>query len=104
MSQEMQQGKKPRKVDAKKGVTRKSAEMPAGEGSPAPVVATMSAMPKASQAKPRAEAKSMRVSIEETIRLRAYEIYLQRGATPGNPHEDWNVAEREVRAHFGQEA
>jgi len=104
MSQEMPQGKKPRKVTAKKGVAAKSAEMPVAEGSPAPVVAATSAIPKTSQAKPRTKAKSMQVSIEDVIRLRAYEIYVQRGATPGNPHEDWNVAEREVRAHFGQEA
>jgi hypothetical protein len=50
-----------------------------------------------------AKARSVQVSIEEVIRLRAYEIYLQRGGTPGNPREDWNVAEREVRAHFGRE-
>jgi hypothetical protein len=104
MSQEMPQGKKPRKVAARKGVTKKSAEVPMGEGSPAPIVAAASVMPKTSQAKPRSKAKSMQVSVEDIIRLRAYEIYLQRGATPGNPHEDWNVAEREVRAHFGQEA
>jgi hypothetical protein len=104
MSQEMPQGKKPRKVAAKKDVTKKSAEMPVGERSPAPVVAATSVMPKTSQARPRVKAKPMQASIEDVIRLRAYEIYLQRGATPGNPHEDWNVAEREVRAHFGQEA
>ena len=54
--------------------------------------------------KAKTKAKSLQVSIEDIIRLRAYEIYLQRGATPGNQHEDWKVAEREVRAHFGQEA
>jgi DUF2934 family protein len=104
MSQEMSQGKKPRKVAARKGATKKSTEKPVVEETPAPVVAATSATLKASKAKPRAMSKSMQVSIEDVIRLRAYEIYLQRGATPGNPHEDWNVAEREVRAHFGQEA
>jgi hypothetical protein len=104
MSQEMPDGKKPRKVAAKKGVTKKSAERPTVEETPMPVVAATSATPNASKVKPRAKTKSMQVSIEDVIRLRAYEIYLQRGATPGNPHEDWNVAEREVRAHFGQEA
>jgi len=45
MSQEMPQGKKPRKVTAKKGVAAKSAEMPVAEGSPAPVVAAPPVQP-----------------------------------------------------------
>ena len=36
--------------------------------------------------------------LEEEIRLRAYELYLERGGTPGNESEDWLIAEREVRA------
>lgn len=35
---------------------------------------------------------------DEEIRRRAYEIYLERGSTPGNESDDWLVAEREVRA------
>ncbi|HJY87581.1 MAG TPA: DUF2934 domain-containing protein [Candidatus Acidoferrales bacterium] len=35
---------------------------------------------------------------EEEIRLRAYEIYLARGATPGFELEDWLQAERELRS------
>ncbi len=31
------------------------------------------------------------------VRLRAYELYLQRGATPGNELADWLQAERELR-------
>jgi hypothetical protein len=104
MSEEMTQGKKPRKAGAKKGVTKKPAEMLTVEETPMPAVAATSATPKTPQAKPRTKDKSMQVSIENIIRLRAYEIYLQRGATPGNPHEDWNLAEREVRAHFGSAA
>ena len=117
MSQEMPQGKKPRKVAANKGVTKKSAEIPEVEETlgPAlvPVIAATSVTLKASnaqpsrakpKAKPVTKAKSLQVSIEDIIRLRAYEIYVERGATPGNPHEDWDVAEREVRAHFGQQA
>jgi len=33
---------------------------------------------------------------EQEIRNRAYEIYLQRGAQPGNELEDWLQAEREL--------
>jgi Protein of unknown function (DUF2934) len=31
------------------------------------------------------------------IRLRAYEIYLERGGLPGNELEDWLQAERELK-------
>ena len=41
-------------------------------------------------------------NLEEAIRLRAYEIYLQRGCQPGNPHEDWAVAERKIRRYVDQ--
>lgn len=37
-------------------------------------------------------------SLEEEIRRRAYELYLERGTTPGSESEDWLVAEREVRS------
>jgi len=99
----MSQEKKPRKVTGKKDVTKKSAGTPAFKATAMPAAAA-SITPNAPKPKPRAKAKSLQVSIEDVIRLRAYEIYLQRGATPGNPHEDWDVAEREVRAHYGQEA
>jgi hypothetical protein len=36
--------------------------------------------------------------LEEDIRRRAYEIYLQRGNTAGSEYDDWLTAEREVRA------
>jgi hypothetical protein len=35
---------------------------------------------------------------EEQVRLRAYELFLQRGAFWGNPEQDWFQAEAEVRA------
>ncbi len=34
---------------------------------------------------------------EDTVRLRAYHLYLQRGAAPGNELDDWLQAERELR-------
>jgi len=37
-------------------------------------------------------------SIDEEIRHRAYELYLQRNGNGGDPNADWFVAEREVRA------
>jgi len=50
------------------------------------------------------------INLEEEIRCRAYELYLQRRATAGgengngNENQDWLVAEREIRSrHGGQE-
>ncbi len=43
-------------------------------------------------------------SLEEEIRRRAYELYLERGGTPGNENEDWIAAEREVRSRQLQQA
>ncbi len=36
---------------------------------------------------------------ENDLRLRAYEIYLQRGPNPGNEIGDWLQAERELKAN-----
>jgi hypothetical protein len=44
------------------------------------------------------------VNIEEKIRRRAYEIYLERRATAsenGDQNQDWLVAEREIRSREG---
>ena len=40
---------------------------------------------------------SMVISLDDEIRVRAYEIYQQRGYAPGDEREDWLIAEREVR-------
>jgi hypothetical protein len=37
-------------------------------------------------------------TIDEEIRRRAYELYLQRNGAAGDSNSDWFVAEREVRA------
>ena len=40
--------------------------------------------------------------LESEIRRRAYELYEQRGCTPGQENEDWLVAEREIKARRSQ--
>jgi Protein of unknown function (DUF2934) len=35
---------------------------------------------------------------QDQIAARAYEIYLERGSTPGDPMQDWLRAERELAA------
>ena len=44
------------------------------------------------------------INLEEEIRRRAYEIFEERGCTPGNEHEDWLRAEREVLDRYKQTA
>jgi hypothetical protein len=34
--------------------------------------------------------------LEEKIRIRAYELYLQRGGTSGSPEQDWLQAKNEI--------
>jgi hypothetical protein len=46
-----------------------------------------------------------KVGLEDEIRVRAYEIFKERGETPGNEREDWLIAEQQVLAkHAGQGA
>jgi hypothetical protein len=42
------------------------------------------------------DASANRTPSHEEIRLRAYEIYLERGGLPGNELDDWLQAEREL--------
>jgi hypothetical protein len=39
-------------------------------------------------------------NLEDEIRRRAYELYLQRGSAAGSEAEDWLAAEREVRQRY----
>ena len=47
------------------------------------------------------------INLEEEIRRRAYELYLERRATAGgesgngNENQDWLIAEREIRSRHG---
>jgi hypothetical protein len=42
-------------------------------------------------------------ALEVEIRRRAYELYAQRGYTPGHENEDWFVAEREILARYNHQ-
>jgi hypothetical protein len=44
------------------------------------------------------------INVEEEIRRRAYELYMQRGCTPGKDHSDWVEAEREIMARYTQQS
>jgi hypothetical protein len=47
---------------------------------------------------PRRKRNSAPETLEEEIRRRAYELYEQRGCTPGSESEDWFRAEQEIVA------
>ena len=51
---------------------------------------------------PEVKKTSATVDLQAEIRRRAYELYEQRGCTPGREDEDWLVAEREVLARYNQ--
>ena len=42
------------------------------------------------------------LDVDAAIRLRAYELYAERGFSSGHEHEDWLRAEREVKQRHGQ--
>jgi len=42
------------------------------------------------------------INLENEIRRRAYELFEERGRIPGDEHEDWVRAEREVLARYRQ--
>jgi len=41
--------------------------------------------------------------MESMVRQRAYEIYQERGCTPGRENDDWLQAESEIRAQNNQQ-
>jgi hypothetical protein len=43
------------------------------------------------------------INLEDEIRRRAYELYLQRGTASGSEAEDWLTAEREVKQRYRQQ-
>jgi hypothetical protein len=43
------------------------------------------------------------VNLEEEIRIRAYQLYQERGYTPGHEDEDWLIAEREVLSRLDEQ-
>jgi len=40
------------------------------------------------------------LNLDEEIRHRAYELYLERNGAAGDPNRDWFIAEREVRSRY----
>ena len=85
---------KPRKTtSAKEGVPQKSTVTPIGQGS--------SVAETGNRAFPSADHKPTGDQmIQEEIRIRAYELFEQRGRLEGFHDEDWARAEAEVLAKY----
>jgi hypothetical protein len=52
---------------------------------------------------PEMKQNGSQTDLEAEIRRRAYELYAQRGYTPGHENDDWFVAEREILARYNQQ-
>jgi hypothetical protein len=77
--------------EAGNGVHAESGNGAAAQSVVAPSVAAPVQVPKESQAPS---------NMEEQIRRRAYEIYLERGGNGGSPEQDWLRAQEEIRARM----
>ena len=64
--------------------------------------AVASIQPYALQVVPDDRKSAKTVNLDEEIRRRAYEIYLERRGAAGDAHQDWLLAEREIRARYQQ--
>ena len=64
----------------------------------------ISSAPQSKMASPGPPASfiATQIDLETQIRMRAYQLYEERGCTPGRENDDWFRAEQEIRAHFGQ--
>jgi len=51
---------------------------------------------------PPASFIATQIDLETQIRMRAFQLYEERGCNPGQENDDWFRAEQEIRAHFGR--
>lgn len=89
----MPRAKTPRNGSTTPTSTRSKQVIPMPEGG-APVLVK----------KPASDGHARPTELESAIRLRAYEIYEERGREPGRECEDWFRAEREITARYPEKA
>src|SRR5208282_3736663 len=88
----------PKKTAAKKSPAKKAAAKKAAVKKPAAVELAAAAAAPAGMAVHRAQPSA--VELYEKIRLRAYELYCERGGHHGSHEADWHRAELEVRSKY----
>jgi hypothetical protein len=72
---------------------------------PTPSEKQVLTMPEANSVTPirkTAPAPAQNSNLDAQVRQRAYELYQERGCTPGHENEDWLQAESEIRARQNQ--
>jgi|HubBroStandDraft_6_1064221.scaffolds.fasta_scaffold208437_2 hypothetical protein len=67
-----------------------------------PEVTSTPQVRKASSSSSASSQNAQNMELDAQIRQRAYELYQERGSTPGHENEDWLQAEREVLARHNQ--
>ena len=82
---------KPRKTSLKKGTAQ-----------PAATVTPIERAPRAAEADDR-KLPSLSQEIQEQIRARAYEFFVERGRHEGHDREDWERAEAEILSKYQRE-
>ncbi len=88
----MPRAKKPTDPNAAPKATRSRKPVATAGGAAAAPAETKAATTKAA-----IEIRVAPINIEEQIRYRAYELYVERGGTHGMDQEDWFRAETELR-------
>lgn len=96
-----------RKTNGNTTTTRRkkaAGTVPAADAQVAPELGGQSLQEVPKNGKP---ANVIPMNLEDQIRRRAYELYLQRSAIgvseTGNENQDWLMAEREIRSRFGSQ-
>ncbi len=87
---------KTEKSEAKSVKKRKTAKKAAKANVAGPKKVTAKAK---SKTKPKAKSRAVKAAsppTHETVAARAYELYLARGGSPGQPEKDWAQAEAEL--------
>lgn len=69
-----------------------------GTGSRKKTVTTK--QPLTPQAVPAARKNVVPINLDDEIRRRAYELYLERGSAPGSERDDWMLAEQQIRQRY----
>ncbi|MBZ5508500.1 MAG: DUF2934 domain-containing protein [Acidobacteriia bacterium] len=81
---------------------RKTTSLKKGPAQPAATVTPIESAPKGAETSDR-KLPSLNQEIQEQIRTRAYELFVERGRHEGHDREDWERAEAEVRSKYQRE-
>lgn len=81
---------------------RKTTSLKKGPAQPAATVTQIEHAPKGAESNDR-KLTSLNSEIQEQIRVRAYELFVERGRHEGHDREDWERAEAEILSKYQRE-